>query len=75
MSMFPRRSAPFVFAFVLSGFMTLIVSGVVTLIALGPVAGVASVWIGAWITAWAIAFPALILMRPLVHRLTEWLTT
>ena len=75
MSMFPRRAAPFLFAFVLSGFMTLIVSGVVTLIALGPVAGIASVWIGAWITAWAIAFPGLIVVRPLVHRLTEWLTT
>ena len=75
MSMFPRRSAPFVFAFVLSGLMTLLVSGVVTLIALGPVAGIASVWMGAWITAWAIAFPGLIVARPLVHRLTEWLTT
>jgi hypothetical protein len=75
MPMFPRRSAPYLFAFVLSGFMTLVVSGVATLIALGPVAGIAMVWMGAWITAWVIAFPALILIRPLVHRLTEWLTT
>jgi len=75
MSMFPRRAAPLLFAFVLSGFMTLIVSGVVTLIALGPAAGIAKVWMGSWITAWIIAFPSLILIRPLVHRFTEWLTT
>jgi hypothetical protein len=75
MSMFPRQSAPYVFSFVLSGFMTLIVSGVVTVIALGPVTGIVPVWMGAWVTAWAIAFPALIVVRPLVHRLTEWLTT
>ena len=34
MAMLPRRSAPYLFAFILSGFMTLVVSGVVTLIAL-----------------------------------------
>jgi hypothetical protein len=75
MPMFPPRSAPYLFAFILSGFMTLVVSGVATLMALGPAVGVASVWMGAWITAWVIAFPSLILIRPLVTRFTEWLTT
>ena len=74
MALFPRRSATFVFAFLLSGFMTFVVSGVATLVALGPIAGFVSVWLRSWITAWIIAFPALLLIRPLVHRLTDWLT-
>ena len=75
MALFPRRSATYVFAFLLSGFMTFVVSGVATLVAIGPIAGFASVWMRSWITAWIIAFPALLMIRPLVHKLTDWLTT
>jgi hypothetical protein len=74
MAWLPQRSATYVFAFLLSGFMTFVVSGVATLVAIGPVAGVTPLWMQAWITAWIIAFPALLLIRPFVHRLTGWLT-
>ena len=63
------------FTFFLSGFMTFVVSGVATLVALGPAPGIVAVWMRSWITAWIIAFPSLLLIRPLVHRLTDWLTT
>jgi len=75
MALLPRRSATLVFAFFLSGFMTFVVSGVATLVAIGSAPGLVAVWMRSWITAWVIALPALLLIRPLVHRLTDWLTT
>ena len=75
MAFLPRRFAPYVFAFLLSGFMTFVVSGVATLVAVGPIDGMVAIWMQGWITAWIIAFPALLVIRPFVHRLTEWLTT
>ena len=32
------------------------------------------VWAGAWLSAWAIAFPALLAVRPFVQRMTNRLT-
>ena len=70
MPLLPRRSAPFVFAFLLSGFMTFIVSGIATLVAIGLAPSFTSVWV----TAWLIAFPALTVIRPLVTRMVDRLT-
>ena len=55
--------------FVLSVLMTCIVSGVATWHNLGLVANFASVWLGAWVFSWTIAFPALLLVLPLVRRI------
>jgi hypothetical protein len=70
----PRRSAPFVFAFLLSGFMTFIVSGIATLVAIGLAPSFTSVWVRSRVTAWLIAFPALTVIRPLVTRMVDRLT-
>lgn len=75
MAMFPKRSAPYLFAFMLSGMMTFIVSGIATLMAVGAQPSFPGLWVRAWITAWVIAFPALIVIRPFVHRIVERLTT
>ena len=74
MAKLPLRTAPYVFAFLLSGFMTFIVSGISTLVAIGPAAHFVLLWGRAWITAWVIAFPALLLVRPFVTRLVERIT-
>ena len=74
MARLPRRSAPVVFAFLLSGMMTFIVSGIAALVAAGTPPSFLALWARAWITAWIIAFPALLLIRPVVHRIVEWLT-
>ena len=74
MALFPTRSATYVFAFLLSGFMTFVVSGVATVVAMGVPPGFAATWMRAWITAWIIAFPALLVIRPFVQKLTSWLT-
>ncbi|MEO8485825.1 MAG: DUF2798 domain-containing protein [Betaproteobacteria bacterium] len=74
MALFPHRSAPYVFAFLLSGFMTIIVSGIATLVGVGITAEFLTLWVRSWITAWVIAFPALLVVRPFVHRMANWLT-
>jgi hypothetical protein len=74
MPVLSKRYAPYLFAFLLSGFMTFIVSGIATLVAVGAAPDFLGLWGRGWITAWVIAFPALILIRPLVHRIVERLT-
>ncbi|CAG0995830.1 hypothetical protein BURK1_02530 [Burkholderiales bacterium] len=71
MPMFPKRAAPYVFAFLLTGFMTFIVPGIATVVAAGVPPNFLGLWMGAWFSAWVIAFPALIVVRPFVQRLTE----
>jgi hypothetical protein len=72
--MFPKRFAPIVFAALLTGVMTFIISGVATLINVGVVADFPQRWLHAWLPNWAIACPVLLLVRPVVQRLTERLT-
>ena len=53
----------------LSGIMTIIISGISTLLALGPTAEVLERWPIAWVTSWAIAFPTVLVVLPIVRRL------
>lgn len=69
--MIARRYAPFLFALLLSGFMSLMVSGISTLRATGPVPGFFGLWISAWLAAWLFAFPAVLLVTPLARRAVE----
>jgi hypothetical protein len=72
--MLPKRSAPIVFAVILTGVMTIVISGVATLINVGLPADFAHRWVRAWLPNWVIACPVLLLVRPFVQRLTERLT-
>ena len=74
MAMFPKRAAPYVFGFLLSGSMTFFVSGCSTFVALGVAPGFVRTWMGAWAFAWTVAFPAVLLVRPFVQRMTDRLT-
>jgi hypothetical protein len=56
-------------AFLLSGFMSFIMSGVITLINLGIVESFISIWLHAWIVAYAIAFPTILLVFPFARKL------
>lgn len=69
----PARYAAFVMPLLLSIFMTAIVSLVSTLRSVGPVEGVVALWLGAWGMSWLIGFPTLLLVLPVVRRLTAWL--
>ena len=60
--MIPKKYAPQLFAFILSGQMSLVISGVSTWRAIGWVGDFLSQWLGAWLMAWVIAFPAVLLL-------------
>lgn len=66
----PARYAVLVMPLFLSILMTFIVSMVSTLRSIGPVPGFLSIWLGAWGLSWLVAFPALLLVLPLVRKAT-----
>jgi len=56
------------FALLLSGLMSFIVSGVALVRNLGALPEWAA-WINAWLSSWLVAFPAVILIAPLVRKI------
>jgi hypothetical protein len=64
-----RRWTPYLFGLLLSGMMSFLVAGIATFRALGPVEGFFFNWITAWLGAWAVAFPAVLVVAPLVRRM------
>lgn len=56
-------------ALLLSGFMSFIMSGIITFINLGVVDAFISIWLKAWIVAYAIAFPTILLIFPFARKL------
>jgi len=56
-------------ALLLSGFMSFIMSGAITFINLGLIDGFIGVWLHAWIVAYAIAFPTILLVFPFARKL------
>ncbi|NKB26991.1 MAG: DUF2798 domain-containing protein [Rhodobacteraceae bacterium] len=66
MRFIPKWCAPYVVAFLVSGGMSLLVSGFATWRALGFVDGFGGIWVTTWLWAWLIAFPALVVLRPIV---------
>ncbi|TSC85596.1 MAG: hypothetical protein G01um10148_982 [Parcubacteria group bacterium Gr01-1014_8] len=58
--------------FVLSLLMTAIVSGISSVHVAG-FAGAREVWFGAWLWSWAVAFPALLLVMPIVRRIVAYI--
>lgn len=72
--MIPTRFAPILFGLVLSGMMTIVVSGISVLQALGLREGFLLLWLFAWLSSWAVAFPLVLLMAPLTRRIVARLT-
>ncbi|MBM3116017.1 DUF2798 domain-containing protein [Jeongeupia naejangsanensis] len=65
----PARYASVVMPLLLSLLMTCIVSVISTLRGIGP-GGFPQVWLAAWGLSWLVAFPVLLLVLPVVRRLT-----
>ena len=72
--MIPARYAHVLFSLFLSGFMSLLVSRIATLKNAGLTADILSLWMGAWLSSWLLAFPAVLVIAPLVRRLVARLT-
>ena len=63
----PKKLEPIAFGLLLSGMMSFIVSTISTYLAIGSLSGL----LGAWISSWAIAFPAVLVVAPLVRRILK----
>jgi len=69
----PARYTSYVFAFCMSGLMSLLMSGVLTIVNLGPVPDFARLWVQGWLLAWGVAFPCVVVVMPVVRRLVRLL--
>lgn len=69
--MIPARFAHVAFGFVLSCFMSFLVSGIATFRNAGLTDGFVMMWLGAWIPAWFIAFPIVLVVAPVARRLVN----
>lgn len=69
----PARFAPILFGFILSCLMSLLVSGIATFRNAGLVDNFLSLWVGAWLPSWLIAFPIVLLVAPLARRIVNGL--
>ncbi|MFN3520800.1 MAG: DUF2798 domain-containing protein [Phenylobacterium sp.] len=69
----PARSAALVMPLILSVLMTFIVSAVSTFRSIGLSPHYPATWMGAWGMSWLVAYPALLLVLPLVRRIVGWL--
>jgi len=65
----PLRWQPLLFAGFMSGFMAFFMSGILTLVNLGWVDGFFGKWLHAFLIAWPIAFPLVLLFAPLTRKL------
>lgn len=61
----------FVFAFYMSGFMSLLMSGIITLINTGLTEGFLTRWGPAFVVAWAVAFPLVTFIAPMAGKLAD----
>lgn len=66
----PARYAGIVMPLLLSVLMTMIVSFVSTARAVGFPPGFLRLWAGGWAMSWIVAFPALLVLLPVVRRIT-----
>ena len=73
--MFAPRHAYLLQAFFTSLLMSLIMSGVITLLNLGWVENFLWRWLLAWLSAFIVAFPAILLVLPITRRIVAGLTT
>ncbi|MDM0044249.1 DUF2798 domain-containing protein [Variovorax dokdonensis] len=71
--MIPKKYAPMLFGFILSGLMSLLVSGVSTYRVIGAAENFLPTWGTSWATAWSIAFPVVLVVAPLARRLVDLL--
>jgi len=69
----PANFEPIIFGLLLSGLMSLVVSGIATWNALGFVPNFAPRWLESWLFAWVVAFPSVLVIAPLVRRITRTL--
>lgn len=66
--MISPRFEPIVFGFVLSAMMSFIVSGIATFRTAGLTDDFLTLWTGAWLPSWLVAFPVVLVVAPLARK-------
>lgn len=69
--MINRKHHRIAFGFFMSLLMSGIMSLVISIFNVGLVSDIVSIWLRAWAFAFAVAFPTILVVGPLVHRLVE----
>lgn len=72
--MISARFAPVAFGFFLSMIMSAVISGVSTITTIGLTDELLGGWFRAWCSSWIIAFPAVLIVAPIVRRIVGRLT-
>lgn len=72
--MIPRRYQSLLFAFFMALFMSFLMSLVITVFNIGLPPEFFERWMHAWLFAFVIAFPLVIIFAPTVRKLVSWLT-
>ena len=67
--MIPKRYEFLLFALLMSSFMTFIMSGVVSYINMGLVDNFLKIWSVAYVNAFIVAFPSVMVVVPMVRKL------
>jgi hypothetical protein len=68
----PARYTHFVFAFFMAILVSCLVSLVITFSNLGLVDQFLPIWMRAWVFAFMVAFPSVVLAAPVVAKLVTW---
>jgi len=63
----PARFAPYLYGLLLSGFMSCVVSGIATVRSVGFPPDLHWLWLTSWLSSWAVAFPAVLVVAPTVR--------
>lgn len=71
MTRIDRKHQRTVFAFFMALLMSCLMSFVITLFNVGLVPGLPALWLRAWMFAFTVAFPAILVIAPVVQRLVE----
>lgn len=66
--MLPKKWAPALFGLILSGLVSLLVSGISTYRAVGLGQSYVGLCASAWLIAWLVAFPVVLVVAPLTRR-------
>lgn len=69
--MISRKYHKVVFSFFMSLLMSGIMSFVISVFNVGLVSNIVSIWLKAWGFAFIVAFPTIILVSPIVHKLAS----
>ncbi|MEW6984146.1 DUF2798 domain-containing protein [Colwelliaceae bacterium 6471] len=67
--MISRKHHKLVFSFFMALLMSGIMSFVISVFNVGMVANIITIWLQAWSFAFIVAFPTIIIISPLVHKL------